>query len=119
MTTGCSHACHGKRAWLRGDMSFLWTMWYIHTATKTSFLVVRSRSFACPLLDIPHQRIFARVPPLIVVLPTIPSPRYNPSEVVWPALLLGPRRGVVAGGMGLELRLVGVDDLAAAVLALY
>ena len=59
------------------------------------------------------------VPPLIVVQPTIPSPRQNPSEVVWPALLLGPRRGVVAGGMGLELRLVGVDDLAAAVLALY
>ena len=52
-----------------------------------------------------------------------PADHYKPdmkfSEVVWPALLVGPCRGVVAGGVGLELGLVGVDDLAAAVLALY
>jgi hypothetical protein len=41
------------------------------------------------------------------------------SEIVGPALLLGPCCSIVASGVGLELRLVGVDNLAAAVLALY
>jgi hypothetical protein len=40
------------------------------------------------------------------------------SKVVGPALLLGPIGLIVAQGMGLELRLVRVDNLAAAVLAL-
>ena len=39
-------------------------------------------------------------------------------EVVGPALLLGPQLGVVRLGVRLELNLVGVDDLLAAVLAL-
>ncbi len=48
------------------------------------------------------------------------KPKHGRSrEVVWPALLLRPQCSVVASGMGLELRLVGVDDFAAAVLALY
>ena len=45
--------------------------------------------------------------------------RYAPLKVVRPALLLGPQGLVVALSMGLELDLVGVHDLAAAVLALY
>jgi hypothetical protein len=40
------------------------------------------------------------------------------SKVVGPALLLGPVGLIVAQGVGLELRLVRVDNLAAAVLAL-
>lgn len=39
-------------------------------------------------------------------------------EVVRPALLLGPQLGVVRLSMCLELNLVGVDNLLAAVLAL-
>lgn len=41
------------------------------------------------------------------------------SKVIRPALLLGPQRRVVAGCMRLELLFVGVDDLAATVLALH
>jgi hypothetical protein len=59
------------------------------------------------------------VPPKIIIKPVIPSLTSSSSEVVGPALLLGPQRGVVASGVGLELHLVGIDNLAAAVLALY
>ena len=39
-------------------------------------------------------------------------------EIVGPALLLGPQLGIVCRGVNLELELVGVDNLLAAVLAL-
>lgn len=41
------------------------------------------------------------------------------SEVIWPALLLGPQCLVVARCVCLKLRLIRVYDLAATVLALY
>lgn len=69
------------------------------------------------VLPCDHMPYMLGHPPVIIHMFTWRCP-LPVSEVTRPALLLGPCRLRVCQGMVCELLLIGVDDLAAAVLAL-